>query len=68
MAKPRNFTNFLHGAVIMQYITSTHCFCLRSSGKVGGWKEMFTAEQSALFDMIYAEKMKGSGLDFDFEL
>ena len=25
-------------------------------------------DQSALFDMVYAEKMKGSGLKFDFEL
>ncbi|XP_071792398.1 sulfotransferase 1B1-like [Asterias amurensis] len=39
-----------------------------NKGKVGSWKSMFTAEQSALFDMLYAEKMKGSGLDFDFEL
>ncbi|XP_038047818.1 sulfotransferase family cytosolic 1B member 1-like [Patiria miniata] len=49
----------------------THLFGMAPylrKGKVGGWKEVFTAEQSALFDMIYAEKMKGSGLDFDFEL
>ncbi|XP_022111228.1 sulfotransferase family cytosolic 1B member 1-like [Acanthaster planci] len=49
----------------------THMFGMAPylrKGKVGSWKEVFTLEQSALFDMIYAEKMKGSGLDFEFEL
>ena len=35
-------------------------------GIVGDWKNVFTPEQNAKFDAIYAEKMKGSGLDFDF--
>ena len=36
-------------------------------GRVGDWKNYFTPEQSAEFDALYAEKMKGTGLDFDFE-
>ena len=36
-------------------------------GEVGDWKNYFTPEQSAQFDAIYAERMKGTGLDFDFE-
>ena len=36
-------------------------------GIVGDWKNHFTPEQNAEFDAIYAEKMKGSGLEFDFE-
>ena len=37
-------------------------------GIVGDWKNHFTPEQNAEFDAIYAEKMKDSGLDFDFEV
>ena len=33
-------------------------------GKVGSWKNQFTAEQSEYFDQIYAEKTKGTGLEF----
>ena len=36
-------------------------------GVVGDWKNYFTPEQSAQFDAIYAERMKGTGLDFKFE-
>ena len=36
-------------------------------GVVGDWKNHFTAEESAMFDVLYSEKMKGSGLEFDFE-
>ena len=36
-------------------------------GEVGDWRNHFTAEQTAEFDTLYAEKMKGSGLEFDFE-
>lgn len=35
-------------------------------GEVGDWRKHFTAEQTAVFDALYAERMKGSGLDFDF--
>ena len=35
-------------------------------GVVGDWKNYFTAEQSAQFDAIYTERMKGTGLDFIF--
>ena len=36
-------------------------------GVIGDWKNYFTPEQSAQFDAIYAERMKGTGLEFDFE-
>ena len=39
-----------------------------STGKIGDWKNTFTVAQSALFDKIYALKMQGTGLEFDFEL
>ena len=35
-------------------------------GIVGDWRNYFTPEQNAEFDAIYAEKMKGSGLEFEF--
>ena len=35
-------------------------------GEVGDWRNHFTAEQTAEFDVQYAERMKGSGLGFDF--
>ena len=35
-------------------------------GIVGDWKNHFTPEQNAEYDAIYAEKMKGSRLDFEF--
>jgi len=34
-------------------------------GVVGDWRDHFTPEQNVKFDAVYAEKMKGSGLDFD---
>lgn len=37
-------------------------------GEVGDWKSHFTMEQSAEFDAVYETKMKGTGLDFRFEL
>ena len=35
-------------------------------GIVGDWKSHFTPEQNIKFDKVYAEKLKGSGLEFDF--
>ena len=35
-------------------------------GKVGDWRNYFSAEQISTFDALYAEKMKNSGLDFEF--
>jgi hypothetical protein len=35
-------------------------------GKIGSWREQFTAAESEAFDRIYAERMSGSGLDFNF--
>lgn len=36
-------------------------------GIVGDWKNHFSPEQNNEFDAMYAEKMKGSGLEFSFE-
>ena len=35
-------------------------------GVIGDWRNHFTVEQSAELEAVYAEKMKGSGLNFDF--
>lgn len=35
-------------------------------GVIGDWKNFFTEQQSKLFDKIYEERMKGTGLDFEF--
>ena len=36
-------------------------------GVVGEWKSHFTAEQAARFDALYEQKMRGTGLEFEFE-
>ncbi|OPX36301.1 MAG: hypothetical protein B1H11_07715 [Desulfobacteraceae bacterium 4484_190.1] len=35
-------------------------------GKVGSWRDQFTVAQSEFFDELYAERMRGTGLEFDF--
>ena len=35
-------------------------------GEVGDWRNYFTTEQNAAFDAFYAERMKDSGLDLEF--
>jgi len=37
-------------------------------GMVGDWKNYFSVTQSEMFDGIYAERMKGRDLSFQFEL
>ncbi|XP_033112812.1 sulfotransferase 1C4-like [Anneissia japonica] len=37
-------------------------------GKVGDWKNYFTVAQNEAFDKLYEEKMKDTGLLFDYEL
>jgi hypothetical protein len=37
------------------------------NGKIGTWREQFTASQNEEFDKLYAERMKDSGLEFEFE-
>lgn len=36
-------------------------------GEIGSWKDQFTVAQSEAFDRLYAERMRGTGLEFDFE-
>ena len=36
-------------------------------GEVGDWKNYLTAEQSAQLDAICAERLQGTGLEFDYE-
>ena len=35
-------------------------------GEVGGWKDYFTYEQSAIIDSIYEKRLKPVGLDLEF--
>ena len=35
-------------------------------GDIGDWRNQFTEEQSGQLDALYMEKMKGTGLQFDF--
>ena len=37
-------------------------------GVVGDWVNYFSEEQSAEFDAKYAQRMNGSGLEFEFTL
>lgn len=37
-------------------------------GKIGDWRNHFSAEQSQQMDDLYMKKMKNSGLQFDFEV
>lgn len=36
-------------------------------GQIGSWKDVFTIAQNEHFDSIYAKRMNGTGLEFDFE-
>ncbi|XP_035697446.1 sulfotransferase family cytosolic 1B member 1-like [Branchiostoma floridae] len=36
-------------------------------GIVGDWKNYFTDEQNQAFDAVYEERLKGTGLEFEFE-
>ena len=41
---------------------------LLRKGVVGDWKNYFTPEQNERFEKEVLEKLKGSGLEFDFEI
>ena len=36
-------------------------------GKVGNWKEYFTVAQNEAFDKLIEERLRGSGIDFEYE-
>lgn len=36
-------------------------------GEIGSWQNLFTVRQSKQFDQLYAQRMAGTGLEFDFE-
>lgn len=36
-------------------------------GEIGSWKDQFTVAQSEAFDLLYRERVAGTGLEFDFE-
>lgn len=36
-------------------------------GKIGTWKEQFTEEQLQMFDRLIEERLKGTGLTFEYE-
>ena len=59
-------TNFSWVSPTMYAIKEINPFVRK--GIVGDWKNHFTAEQSAKFDAVYQEKMKGTGLNFDYTL
>ena len=40
---------------------------LLRKGEVGGWKNYFTPEMNERFDKELLAKLKGTGLEFDFE-
>ena len=40
---------------------------LLRKGEVGGWKSYFTPEMNERFDKELLAKLKGTGLEFDFE-
>ena len=40
---------------------------LLRKGKVGGWKSYFTPEMNERFDKELLAKLKGTGLELDFE-
>ena len=41
---------------------------LLRKGVVGGWKNYFTPELNERFEKEVLEKLKGTGLEFDFEI
>ena len=44
-----------------------HSSPLLRKGEVGGWKRYFTPEMNERFDKEMLAKLKGTGLEFDFE-
>ena len=59
----KNATSFLLTRVGMSETLS-----LLRKGVVGDWKHYFTPELNERFDKEVLAKLKGSGLEFDFEI
>ncbi len=36
-------------------------------GRIGSWRDQFTADEGERFDALLAERLAGSGLTFEFE-
>ena len=36
-------------------------------GQIGSWKDQFTVAQSEQFDRVCAERLQGTGLEFEFD-
>lgn len=64
--KANPYTNFSWLPPTMYTLDKINPFVRK--GIVGDWKNHFTSEQSAMFDAVYQEKLKGTGLSFDFTI
>ena len=62
--KANNASNF---SWTPEHVRSSKETLFMRKGAISDWKNHFTPEQSLLFDTVYSERMKGTGLDFDFE-
>ncbi len=61
--KANNATNF---SWVPDHVRSSSVAQHLRKGIVGDWRSHFTVEQNKEFDAVYARRMKGTGLEFDF--
>ena len=67
IAEQCTFKNMKKYAISYKIRNKESSLLLRK-GVVGGWKNYFTPEQNERFEKEVLEKLKGTGLEFDFEL
>ena len=67
IAEQCTFRNMKKYAISYKIRNKESSLLLRK-GVVGGWKNYFTPEQNERFEKEVLEKLKGTGLEFDFEL